>query len=85
VPGFFLTVLLFDVVTFVETFYAARGIHHAAFAGEEWMAVAAYFNPEVLFSGTGGKFVAAGTRYLCIAKIFGMNFFFHSFKPFPLR
>jgi hypothetical protein len=67
----------FYVITLVETFNTSGGIHHAAFAGEEGMAITADFNLEFLLGGAGGELIAAGTDYLGVSKVFGMNLFFH--------
>ena len=69
--------LTFNVIALLESLNASGSIHHAALAGEEWMAVAAYFNLELFFSGTGGEFIAAGAYHYSIVIKFGMYFLFH--------
>jgi hypothetical protein len=62
--SFFIHIILgltFFCITLVEPLDASGGIHHAALAGEERMAVAADFNLKLLFRGTCSEFVAAGT------------------------
>jgi len=72
--------LTFFGIALVEPLDTAGGIHHAPLAGEERVAIAAYFHPEFLFRGTGGELVAAGTGDDGIFIILGMNFFFHIFQ-----
>jgi hypothetical protein len=79
----FLTIIAwlgFDVVTFVEPFYASGCIHHAALSGKERMTIAADFNFQLFFCGAGSELVAAGTYHYGVSIIFRMNFLFHSFS-----
>jgi hypothetical protein len=41
---YFFQSLTFDVITLIEPFNPAGGIHHTPFAGEEWMAITAHFH-----------------------------------------
>jgi hypothetical protein len=72
--GFFLVLKFF--VFFPESFNPTGGIDQFLFAGEEWMAIGADFNPDVFFSRARLHFVAAGTTNGC-GSIFGMNAGFH--------
>jgi hypothetical protein len=69
--------LFVHLVALLELFHPSGGINHLSFAGEEWMAFTAKFNPELLFRGAGGESVATRTNYFCVFKIFGMNLLFH--------
>lgn len=69
--------LLFDIIPLLESFNTAGGVHHAAFAGEERVTVAANFNLEFFFRRTGGEGVAARANHYGIVIILRMNLFFH--------
>jgi hypothetical protein len=42
------------------------------------MAIAAYFDLELLLGGTGGESIPAGTDYLGIGIVLWMNLLFHT-------
>ena len=69
--------LAFNLIALLKPLDATLGIQHPAFTGEKRVAFAAYLDPELFPGGTGGKPVTAGTDYLGIGEILGVNFLFH--------
>ena len=71
--------LILNLVAFLKPFYPPGSIQHSPFAGEKGMAFTAYLHLELFLGGTGGKSIPAGTYYLGIIEIIGMNLFFHNY------
>ena len=73
--GFFRRFLL--GIAPLESLDSTSGIHHAPFAGEEWMALAAKLDPDDFPGGSGRKGVTACADDLRIGIVLGVNLLFH--------
>jgi hypothetical protein len=69
--------LAFNLIALLKPLDAPLGIQHPALTGEKRMAFAANLDAQLLSGGAGGELVTAGTDYLGIIEILGVNFFFH--------
>jgi len=70
--------LFLQLVLALEALHSTGGIHYPLLAGVERMTLPAKFHPQLLYSGAGGKGVAAGADHPGIVVVLGMDFLFHS-------
>jgi hypothetical protein len=69
--------LVLNLIALLKPLDTSGSIHDAPLAGKERVTVAAHLDFELLFRRAGGEPVPAGTDYLGIGIILGMNLLFH--------
>jgi len=51
--------LILYVVTLFESLYSSQSVNYPLLAGVEWVAIAAYFDSELLLGGASSESIAA--------------------------
>jgi len=70
----------FHFVAPLKPLHSPPGIYHSALPGEKGMALTAQLNLKELLGGAGGKGITAGTNYLGVGIILGMNLILHNIQ-----